>query len=176
MKLTNSLLAIIAACLIYQVVQPLIQRLISVGNEATGPSPVASKVTDVNIVGVSTDLPVLVQNQKADIDYKSPLDVMVVGATAELPVHVENQNVKDIQDVRIVGTANNLPVAIQNSFRINEPLKVDISSIGGNALGGTVLPVIVGNTVETDITGLNGGHLAHVPNVGDAFPVAIYSH
>ena len=164
MKYTNTLLTIIAACLIILVGKSFTQNQM----------PLANRATDVNIVGVSTNLPVLVQNQPTETNFKSPLDVVIAGTTEDLPVHIQNQTLNSVQDVRIVDTANNIPVIIRNTVDISQPIKADISSIGGGALAGTVLPVVVGNTVEADITGLNG-HLAHLPTQGDAFPVAIYS-
>jgi hypothetical protein len=111
MKYTNTLLTIIAACLIFQIAQSF------------APKPI----------------PVTVQTQEK---------------TAAAPTGT--------LDVRVVA--------------VSEPLKVDISSVGGSTLdeveGRTVLPVGVRNTVETDIKGVDG-HLSHVSGEGDGLPVAV---
>lgn len=91
---------------------------------------------DVNIVGVSKELPVAIQNQKSDTSPKSPIEVKIVGTTADLPVAIQNQK----------------------SFEFpTGPIDINIKSVGGDTLSRVgskvVLPVGVHNTVETKIVG-----------------------
>jgi hypothetical protein len=150
------MLTLIAACLVALVIQ---------NQSARRPEPTRAGALDVNIVGVTRDLPVAIQSQKSDAGPKTPLEVTIVGTTKELPVAIQKSDdtQKTPLEVKIVGATAELPVTVQNQKGFEfptGPIDINIKSIGGDTLNRVgsqvVLPVGVRNTVDVDVKGLNG--------------------
>lgn len=124
------MLTIIAICLVALVIQ---------NQTARHPQSTFTGALDVNIVGVTKELPVSIQSQKSDSNPKSPLEVKIVGTSGDIPVAIQNQKGFEFP---------------------KEPIDINIKSVGGDTLrrvgNQVVLPVGVENTVGVDVKGLNG--------------------
>ena len=151
MKITNVLLSIIAACLVFQVAHSFIQKPIPVIVQTQERTAAPTGTLDVRLVGIADKLDQIFQPST-----QTPIPVIVQN---QLPTPSGTLNVK------IVG--------------VSDTLKVDIANVGGKALdevdGQIVLPVGVRNTVdanikgtvETDIKGVDG----KLADFGQALPV-----
>jgi hypothetical protein len=104
-KITNSLLAIIAACLVIQVIHSLVQKPIPVKVQTQEKSTAFSGGTlDVRIVDVSQPLKVdlsTMAGEKLDVENGEPV----------LPVAVRNTIVADANITGVGGDLKHVPIA-----------------------------------------------------------------
>ena len=137
-KYTNSILTIIAGCLIFQVVQSLMQKPIpiTVKTEETEKPPTGT--LDVRIVGVSDPLKVNLVSLGGDT-------LSRVGSQVVLPVGVHNTVEVDVKGIggdtlSRVGGQVVLPVGVHNTVEV-DVLAVDGALAGPSYKSG--LPVYI---------------------------------